>query len=103
MVQDLDEAVVFENISNGETNMSLKGLKAFKEQAEQAKGYFSVRRQTIKTFIHRDSETEIDLDYSAVLATDLPNGLEKGDELKLQGRSIFRFEDDKITRLTDIS
>jgi hypothetical protein len=103
MVKDLDEAILFENISNGEINMSLTGLKAFKLQAEQAKGYFSVREQTIKAFRHQNENTEIEIEYYAILAMDFPNGLKKGDELKLQGRSIFQFSGNKITKLTDIS
>lgn len=103
MVQDLDEAIVFENISNGEMDMSLEGIEAFKEQAEQAKKYFSARMQTIKSFTHTNNETEIGIDYCAVLAMDFPNGLKKGDELKLQGKSVFKFRGDRIIKLTDIS
>ena len=103
MVQDLDEEVVFENVSNGAITMSLKGLAAFKEQAEQAKGYFSTRTQSIKSYTHQADETEIEIDYHAELAMDFPNGLKKGDELKLQGRSIFKFYGNKIVKLTDVS
>ena len=103
MVADLGENIEFENISNGETNVSCIGLPAFRKQAEQAKHYFSKRMQTIKSFRHLSDETEIDIDYYAVLAVDLPNGLKKGNELKLKGRSIFKFQGDKIIKLTDFS
>ena len=39
MVADLDDNIVFENIQNNEINLSLKGLTAFKQQAETAKTY----------------------------------------------------------------
>ena len=103
MVADFDERIVFENISNGEVNMSLTGLTSFRDQAEQVKSYFSARTQTIIAYKHQADETEVQIDYSAVLAIDLPNGLKKGDELKLQGRSVFRFSGDKIIKITDIS
>jgi hypothetical protein len=103
MVTDFDEKVIFENIQNGVTNMSLKGLIAFKQQAEQAKAYFTERTQTIKLFVHSETATEIESDYNAVLAMDFPNGFKKGHELFLVGRSIFEFHQDKIIRLTDIS
>lgn len=103
MTEYFDEKVIFENISNGEITMLIKGLEAFKVQAEQAKSYFSTRKQTIKSFKHKAEETEIQIDYYAVLAMDFPNGLKKGDELKLQGRSIFKFSGDKILKLSDIS
>lgn len=103
MVKNFDEDIVFENVSNGETTMSLTGLETFKEQAEQAKGYFSTRKQTIKSYKHQTDETEIEIEYFAILAMDLPNGLQKGSDLKLQGKSIFKFHNDKIIKLTDIS
>jgi len=102
MVSDFDENIIFENIQNGEKNMSLTGLTAFKELAEQSKAYFSRRTQTIKSFNHINNQTEIDIDYNAILAIDFPNGLLKGQELKLFGKSIFEFKGDRIVKLTDI-
>src|SRR5687768_17231032 len=63
---DLDAELVFENISNGQSNMLLRGRAAFTQQATAAKNYFSTRRQTIRSFRHLDDETEIELEYSAV-------------------------------------
>ena len=103
MVADFDENILFENIQNGETNLLLMGLAAVKQQAEQAKAYFSERTQTIKSFTHNGTFTEISIDYKAILAMDFPNGLKKGQTLNLSGKSIFQFDVDKIIKLTDIS
>jgi hypothetical protein len=103
MVEDFADNIEFENISNGQTNLLLIGLNSFKEQAEQAKNYFSSRTQTIKSYKHQDDQTEIEIDYYAILAIDFPNGLKIGDELKLSGKSVFKFEKNRITKLTDIS
>jgi hypothetical protein len=104
MMADMDPLVKFENIANGDINMALNGLQAFKEQAEQATGIFTTRQQTINSFKHLAAdEIEIDITYQAVLAIDLPNGMKKGDELNLTGRSVFKFNGDKIIKLTDIS
>lgn len=103
MVADFDDNIVFENIQNGETNMSLNGLTEFKQQAEQAKIYFTERTQSIKSFNHFGNRSEIEIGYIAILAMDFPNGLKKGQELNLLGKSIFEFQDEKIVRLTDIS
>lgn len=103
MVADFDENVVFENIQNGETTMSLSGLTEFRQQAEQAKNYFTQRTQTIKSFSHSGNVTEIEIDYCAVLRMDFPNGLKSGQELNLKGKSIFAFFGDKVIKLTDIS
>ena len=103
MTANLDKHVRFKNISGGETNMSLDGLESFRAQAEEAKKLFSLRKQTIKQFAHKDDRTEVEIDYHAVLAMDQPNGLKKGDELNLEGKSIFQFSGDKIISITDVS
>lgn len=103
MLTDLDESIKFVNVSNGEINVTLSGLTEFKQQAEQAVSFFSSRQQTINSYKHADSQTEIEITYHAILAIDLPQGLKKGDELKLQGKSIFEFSGDKIISITDIS
>ena len=103
MLIDLDENIKFVNISNGVTTMTFNNLVSFKAQAEQAKNLFTTRRQTIRSWKHDDTATEIEIDYKAVLAVDLPNGFKVGDNLDMQGKSIFKFSDNKIIGLTDIS
>lgn len=103
MLAHCDEQVVFENITDGEVNMSLSGLPAFQSQAEKAKAYFSIRNQKATSYKHESDRTEVQIDYYAVAAMDFPNGLRKGDELRLQGKSVFQFADGKIIRITDLS
>lgn len=103
MIADFDESIVFENIQNGETNLTLDGIKEFKAQAEKAKEYFSARKQIITSFRQDEITAIIDIDYYAVLAMDFPNGLKAGQELDMKGKSIFQFLEDKIVRLKDIS
>lgn len=103
MVADLDDNILFKNIQNGEINMTLSGLSEFRIQAEQAKSYFKTRQQTIKSFNHLGNETEIEIDYYAILGIDFPNGLKIGQELNLKGKSVFTFSGHKIIELTDIS
>ncbi|GAA3753070.1 hypothetical protein GCM10022422_43470 [Flavobacterium ginsengisoli] len=103
MIADFDESIVFENIQNGEINMTLNGIKEFTAQAENAKEYFSARKQTITSLIQDEITAIVDIDYHAVLAIDFPNGLKAGQELNMKGRSVFQFSDDKIVKLTDMS
>ncbi|MCC9017485.1 nuclear transport factor 2 family protein [Flavobacterium lipolyticum] len=103
MTADFSRDIVFENIQNGEVNMTLNGLNEFKEQAENAKAYFSARSQVITVLNHFESKTEIEIDYHAVLAMDFPNGMKAGEELNLKGKSVFEFLDNKILKLSDIS
>src|SRR3954468_2418872 len=103
MVRDFDANICFRNISNGEVNMELNGLDQFIQEAEKAKSFFSERMQSLKSFHHKENETEIEIDYHAVFAVDIPDGPGKGEELVLSGRSIFRFDESRIVELTDIS
>lgn len=103
MVANLHDNIVFKNIQDGETNLLLQGKKEFRQQAELTKTYFKERQQNITSVKHSEDRTEIEIDYYAVLATDMPNGLKKGNELRLTGKSIFKFSDDRIIELTDIS
>ncbi|WP_026461263.1 nuclear transport factor 2 family protein [Adhaeribacter aquaticus] len=103
MTKNLDENIVFENVSDGKVDLRTEGLKSFREQAESAKQYFKQRKQTIESWEFRDSIAMINIDYKAILAIDLPNGLNSGDTLELKGKSEFEFEDGKIKRITDKS
>ncbi|WP_188050802.1 nuclear transport factor 2 family protein [Flavobacterium sp. GP15] len=103
MVANFSDEITFENIDNGQISMTLHGIEAFKSQAETAKNYFSERHQIIKSFKHEEDKTEIEIEYFGVLAVDFPNGMKKGNELILKGKSIFVFKDKKIIKLTDIS
>lgn len=103
MVTDFADHIIFENIQNNETNMSLTGLTAFREQAVQATTYFTTRTQKIRSFKHFEKKTEVEIDYYAILAIDFPNGMKSGQELNLKGKSIFEFSKDKVVKLTDIN
>jgi len=103
MVADFDREFVFENITGGVTTHKLQGVESFKDQAAQAAAYFSERIQTAKSFVHHADKTEVEIDYYAVLALDFPTGEKAGEEMNMGGKSIFRFADDKIIGITDVS
>lgn len=103
MTQNLDENIVFENISSGKVDLRTEGLDDFKRQAESAKQYFKQRKQIIESWELSDSIVVINIDYKAILTIDLPNGLKSGDTLTLKGKSEFEFVDGKIKRISDKS
>lgn len=103
MVRDFTPNIVFQNIQSGSVTLTLEGLEAFVRQAELAKGFFAERKQTVLSYTHQAEKTEVAIDYCGVLATNLPNGMRQGDEIRLRGRSVFEFRGNKIIRLTDIS
>lgn len=102
MLADFDENIRFENMVDGEVTLVLEGIEQFREQALATTQLFSERTQTIRSFTHRENETEVEISYHAVLAKELPGGFQPGDHLSLEGRSVFTFSGDKITTLTDI-
>jgi ketosteroid isomerase-like protein len=103
MLRHLHEEVVFRNISDGEVNLTTTGKESFRQQAEQAKSYFSQREQRITDWQFADNRAEVRIHYSAVAAVDFPNGLKAGDTLQLQGKSVFQFADGRIISIDDIS
>ncbi|WP_162426142.1 nuclear transport factor 2 family protein [Pontibacter pudoricolor] len=103
MIAQLHPDIEFENIANGEVTLSIKGTKAFKQQAEVATKYFKHREQKITQLTITDTKADAQIDYSAILAIDLPNGMKACDKLELKGKSVFTIEDGKIIRLQDYS
>ena len=103
MSKNLDHAVAFKNISGGNVDTEINGKQAFIQQAEKAKEWFSSRKQTILSYNFYEDQVDVEIDYQGILASDLPNGLKAGSEIKLKGKSIFTFSGDLIVGITDIS
>lgn len=103
MLEVLDKDILFENYSAWDKTHELKGKEAFKKQAQEALGYFLERKQTVEFFIHREDESEIHISYQAIAAMDFPNGIKKGQEIRLHGKSVFRFSEEKIQEIRDYS
>lgn len=103
MLTKLHPEVVFKNVSNGEVDLITNGLAEFKDQAQEATAFFSQRKQQITDFKIKDQQAEVWIDYEATLAIDLPNGMKKGEQIALKGRSVFSFENDLIVSITDYS
>lgn len=103
MVADLHDEVVFKNIAGGEVNLTTTGKENFRQQAEQAKQYFSQREQRVTSWQVADNRVEILIDYTGVAAIAFPNGLKPGDTLQMQGKSVFQLEGGKILSIEDIS
>ena len=95
--------VEFRNVAGGEVNAAASGKEEFRRLAEQSAGLFASRKQTVTRFEAKDDRAFIEVDYAGVLAADLPNGMKKGETLRLKGRSEFGFCDGKICEITDIS
>jgi ketosteroid isomerase-like protein len=103
MLSCIHPDVTFENLSDGIVTHRAEGKRAVEGQAQQAVRWFMERNQHVKAFHFQDNRAEVDIDYFAITAVDLPNGLKAGTVLQLTGTSIFTFRDELIDSIQDIS
>ncbi|KER10126.1 MAG: hypothetical protein HY22_07650 [[Candidatus Thermochlorobacteriaceae] bacterium GBChlB] len=103
MLAELHERVVFRNCSNDELTCQTEGKAAFRAQAEQAKALFKTREQKILSATERDGKLRIEIRYTGILGSDLPNGWKADQRIEMSGYSIFGFEDGKIISLDDVA
>ena len=85
MLKNLDQEIIFENMSNGVVNLRTDGIKDFRIQAEAATQYFKERTQKIVSWTYSDTTVTIMIDYKAILNMDLPNGMKNRDTLEMKG------------------
>jgi hypothetical protein len=103
MVKLLHQNCLFQNVSGQEITASARGLAEFREPAEKSKALFSSRCQKVLYFESAGAKATVGISFEGILRADLPNGLKAGDVLKLEGRSLYEFQDGLIYRLTDCS
>lgn len=103
MTELLHKDIEFRNFSNGVVDTETRGIELFRQLAVQSAKLFSERCQTIREIKISGNMAEIELDYEATLAVDLPNGMRAGDVLKLQGKSVFHIKDGKLIVIEDYS
>ena len=103
MLSVLHPDVIFRNIVGNEVSVETNGLQSFRALAEKAAALFSTRHQTILELREINGRIEADIDYTGVLASDLPDGIKAGDTIRLQGRSVFTVKDGKLSLIEDYS
>jgi ketosteroid isomerase-like protein len=103
MLACLHPDVQFEHSTNGDVTVRLEGKAAFEAQATRAAAWFSERTQHVTAFRWQDEQADVAIDYFAITATDLPNGIKAGTTLQFSGRSVFSFRDELIAFIQDFS
>lgn len=103
MLACLSETVSFRNISGNDVTAEAGDKQSFAEMARFGVTAFSERQQRVTNAITVDDTTLVEIDYSAVIAKDLPNGWEAGQSLSFSGASLFRISGGKITHIVDQS
>lgn len=103
MLKNIHEEVFFKNIVNGKVNLELKGKDALLKQAKEAVNLFKERKMKISEQKIEKDISENKIFFKAVLARDIPDGPKAGETIEIEGKSIFKFKDDKIILIEDIS
>jgi len=103
MLACLHPNVQFEHSTNGDVTVRLDGKAAFEAQATRVAAWFMERTQHVTAFRWQDEQAEVAIDYFAITATDLPNGIKAGTTLQFSGRSVFSFRDELIAFIQDFS
>lgn len=95
--------IKFRNISAGEVNASANGKAEFEELARQSLSLFKEREQKVFSLVEDKNKVNVEIEYSAVLAIDLLNGLKAGEKLNMSGKSEYIINDGLIVSLSDES
>lgn len=103
MLMCLADNVFFQNISGGEVTAEASDKQSFADMAKFGASAFETRHQKVVNAITVAGTTLAQIDYAAVVATDLPNGWKAGQTLAFSGSSAFRVEDGKIVSIVDES
>lgn len=103
MLKCLAPGVRFQNITSGEVNAETTGTGEFEKLARMGVAAFRERCQTLTNCIAVADYVMIEVDYTAVVATDLPNGWKAGRELRFTGASYFELENGRIAKIVDAS
>jgi hypothetical protein len=105
MLKNLHTDIIFENYASETLTHATKGIQEFEKQAKKAATIFKSRTQQIIDITQNENENEIivAIKYHGILALDLSEDLKKGEEIKLEGKSTFLFQDQKISKIVDIS
>ncbi len=99
----LHTEVQFKNISNGEVNVQAIGIDEFEKIAKQSVTLFKEREQKIISYKETDNKVNVEIQYRAILAMDLPNGLKAGDNIDMKGKSEYIFKGGLIFSIVDES
>jgi hypothetical protein len=93
--------IKFTNISGGDVNTRINGKTEFEKLARKSLTLFKEREQKVLSFIENNNKINMNIEYSAGLAIDLPNGLKAGEKLYMTGKSEYIIKDGLIVSLND--
>jgi hypothetical protein len=103
MLAFFDDACVFENVSGGKVTVRTEGKAELEGLARKSASAFATREQKVLSLTEGQGRIVAEIDYHAVLQSDLSPDLKAGSEFNLRGVSVLELSGQKIVRLTDYS
>lgn len=103
MLTNLSADITFKNTENGLVTLQTQGLEDFKQIASETSKYFTSRRQDVLDYDFTEDCAIVYINFEAVVAMDISEKLKEGDGFKLGGKTIFTFDDKKISIIEDYS
>ncbi len=103
MLALMSEDVRFANIAGGEANVRTAGKRELERLARQSAEFFRTRTQSLKSIEAAGEKVIAEIDFTAVLAKDMPDGLKAGDTISMPGKSEFVLKDGLIVSIVDES
>lgn len=101
MLALVSDEVVFEHYTGGARSTRAQGKAAFAELARGSAAAFASRSQTIRRLTKGDGCATAEIEFQAVPARDLPNGMKAGVPVTLLGASVYEGRDGVLTRVSD--
>lgn len=102
MIKNVHDNVEFKNIAHGQVNLQIHGKDNLKKQANQAVNLFTKREMQITQQKIEGNRVENKINFMGILAMDIHEGPKAGETIKIEVKSIFKFEDDKIILIEDV-
>ena len=89
MLALFDEECVFENVSAGKVTARTKDKAELEALARRSAQAFASREQKVLSLTEGEQRIVAEIEYHAILQTELAGNLKTGDHLELRGISIF--------------
>jgi ketosteroid isomerase-like protein len=98
----VDNAIVFENVSNTGQSIKIEGREMFAQQVEQAATVFASRHQSVRTAVVSGDMVALEIDWTGTPAVDF-GPMKAGETVSIRGASFITIANGKLVRIVDIS
>ena len=102
MLSCLSDCVVFENLVDGKTTHKTRGKSEFSILAQESVKIFKTRKQEVISWSSEKGKLIVELNFSGTLSENFKADDSESQDVRITGRSEFRFHNNKISEIRDI-